>query len=456
QGRQEQQSLQRDWEAEWWPLGIRPAEPPVMKQWLARVDSLLAGVREARLAQAQVTHLAADHTAHRQTLAVQLADGNPAAEKNTPQADLPSLSTLLAACEQGIEQEEQRRNRQVQWQQACDEASERIDRQQDSLATIEAHLATWGEEWQQAIAGLGLGTQAHPEEALETLEQLALFFEKYDASEEKRRRLWGMDKDRDEFGEQVFAFAAGIGCDCTGQPPERIAEQLYQGLSQAREARAKLEKMRDAEKVTREALHEADITRQAAQQRLAELQALAQVSDEAGLQQAGEQSGARRTLQRQLEALEQELRRNGDGLTLAALEQEAAVVDLDTAAAALEPVDGVLDALYRQRDSLRDQRQTLQNRMEAQAGGAAAADAAEEAEQHLASLSAGAEQYLRLKIAALMLGQRIEAYRQQNQAPVLSRAGGLFACLTLDAYAGLRDELGTDDKPVLLGLRPDN
>ncbi|MEB4589474.1 hypothetical protein VSS37_00640 [Candidatus Thiothrix sp. Deng01] len=115
-----------------------------------------------------------------------------------------------------------------------------------------------------------------------------------------------------------------------------------------------------------------------------------------------------------------------------------------------------LAELSRQRDGLRDQRQTLQDTIAAKDGSAAAAVAAEEAEQYLASMIAGTEQYLRLQIAALMLGQQIEDYRRKHQTPVLQRAGGLFQRLTLDAYTGLRDELGDDGRPILLGVRPDN
>ncbi len=67
-----------------------------------------------------------------------------------------------------------------------------------------------------------------------------------------------------------------------------------------------------------------------------------------------------------------------------------------------------------------------------------------------------AEQYLRLRIAALVLEQRIEDYRKKNQAPVLARAGELFSKLTLGSYANLRDELDETGKPILLGVRPND
>ena len=55
-----------------------------------------------------------------------------------------------------------------------------------------------------------------------------------------------------------------------------------------------------------------------------------------------------------------------------------------------------------------------------------------------------------------ILEQRIEEYRQKNQAPVLARAGKLFAKLTLGSFANLRDELNESGMPILLGVRPND
>jgi len=94
--------------------------------------------------------------------------------------------------------------------------------------------------------------------------------------------------------------------------------------------------------------------------------------------------------------------------------------------------------------------------MQARDGSDKAAAASEEAEQHLAVMVSGVEQYLRLQIAARILEQHIEAYRQKNQAPVLARAGGLFETLTLGSFADLRDELNPSGTPVLMGVRPNH
>jgi uncharacterized protein YhaN len=138
------------------------------------------------------------------------------------------------------------------------------------------------------------------------------------------------------------------------------------------------------------------------------------------------------------------------------LEQEAGALDADAVEDELERVSTELKDSQANRDTLRDQRQTVQNEIQSKDGSATAAEASEEAQQQLATMVSGIEQYLRLQIAALILEQRIEEYRRKNQAPVLSRAGELFARLTLGSFANLRDELGDSGKPILLGVRPDD
>jgi uncharacterized protein YhaN len=58
-----------------------------------------------------------------------------------------------------------------------------------------------------------------------------------------------------------------------------------------------------------------------------------------------------------------------------------------------------------------------------------------------------------VRVAEVLLAREIERYRERHQAPVLARAGALFARMTLGAYSGLRVGYGDDDQPVLLCLR---
>ncbi|MEB4590674.1 AAA family ATPase [Candidatus Thiothrix sp. Deng01] len=323
-----QQRQQQDWESVWQPLQVEAGTPREMKQWLNRVDKVLSGIRAAKEQQSHAINLAGEYDFHQAAIAAHLAGFDPALD---PQG--MGLGAMLAICEQRIEQEEQLANRQQQLQAALADADSRIARTQESNRLIAEDLSVWGQEWLQAIEGLGVKADAYPEYAVETLTQLEAFFHKFDAATEKHNRIYGMDIVERDFEQQVFAFVDEIGRDKGGHSASILATQLHQDLNKAREAKAKLEKIREAEKAEQETIREAEVTFASAAAQLASLKALAGVENEAALLKASEDSRHKRTLQHKLAALEQELMRNGDGLSLDGLEQEAAAADTD----ALEP-----------------------------------------------------------------------------------------------------------------------
>jgi len=282
------------------------------------------------------------------------------------------------------------------------------------------------------------------------------FFEKYDKSEELRRRIYGIDQVSEQYDQKVLAFADGIDFKVKDRKAVTVAAQLNRELTEAREARAALSKIKTQEKEITAEIEDADLTIRATQEQLAALRDQARVKTDEELESTWERSCATRGLQQRLETVEQELTRNGDGLSIQELEQEADELDADVIEDGLLRISTELKDLQSERDTLRDQRQTVQNEIQAKDGSDMAAGASEEAEQHLATMVSGVEQYLRLQIAALILEQRIEEYRRKNQAPVIARAGDLFMKLTLGSFANLRDELNESGKPILLGVRPND
>ncbi len=71
------------------------------------------------------------------------------------------------------------------------------------------------------------------------------------------------------------------------------------------------------------------------------------------------------------------------------------------------------------------------------------------------SRSAGAEEYVRVRSAALLLQWAIERYRREKQAPLLKRAGQLFMTLTSGSFSDLALAFDENDHVHLTGLRPD-
>ncbi|MDA3869969.1 MAG: chromosome segregation protein SMC, partial [Gammaproteobacteria bacterium] len=77
-----------------------------------------------------------------------------------------------------------------------------------------------------------------------------------------------------------------------------------------------------------------------------------------------------------------------------------------------------------------------------------------EAQSRLASVNADAENYVRVKLASLILRDQIERYRAENQGPLVERASECFAMLTRNSFAGLKTDFNEKDEPVLVGIRP--
>ncbi len=86
-------------------------------------------------------------------------------------------------------------------------------------------------------------------------------------------------------------------------------------------------------------------------------------------------------------------------------------------------------------------------------------DRAAEAEAQMQSLLArvrgDVDEYVRLRLASVLLKRAIERYREKNQGPVLQLASRTFAALTRGSFSGLRADYDERGKPVLVGIRAD-
>jgi len=449
--KQAQADLDARWAAIWKPLHVAAGTPREMKQWVLKAERLIEKSLAAKETSAREQKLKQECDHLKRVMSQQIAGFDPSADIQGK-----SLEALISLCEQRIETEKESRDKRQTIAHSLKDLHIRLKRTRDDLKTVESDLITWTGEWEKAVSGLGLKSDAHPETAMETFDLLVSFFKKFDQSEELRKRIYGMDKVNEEFHRRVHEFAAGMEMITEGRDALTIAAQLHRDLNAAREARASLIKIKDQMDEKKQEINDVTITIRRSQEKIKELKTRAGVDTMEELAAAGEKSTQKRDLLKQVEALEQELNRNGDGFGIEALEQEVNRSDIDGIEGEIDRLSSELKELHAERDTLRDRRQTIQHEIRQKDGSAAAAKAFEEAEAHLSSITENAEQYLRFQIAALILEQQIEAFRKENQAPVLSRAGDLFSTLTRGAYAGLRDELDPSGKPVLLGVRPDD
>ena len=442
--------LENAWQAVWEGIVGKVGTPKEMKEWLQRVEQLLQKAGQLDKARAEVRSQEAMQTSHIEVLTAEL-------EKLGQQQELKAeeLESLLARCEQLASQQETATRRRDEFKGSLQKLELQLKGATDARRQANHDLKQWEVTWAEAVDGLGLGTNPHTELALATMEKLEELFGELKDADIAHKRIYGMDKDEERFTAAVTQLAQRIGLDVGEQTPAEVTQSLVKQLGKAQADTASLQKLRARISELEEEVVEARQDIQLANQSLAALRVEAGVSSDEELGPVEERSQQKRQMTSRLVTLQQQLHQSGEGHSIDELEKEARELDVDQVGDELSQLDTRLSDLASERDAMRDQRQALLVQIQSLDGSSKAAEAAERAEQLLAGIIPDAEQYLRFTIARLILEEQMERYRQDNQTPVLRRAGELFAKLTLGSFSGLRDEVDDKGKPVLLGVRPD-
>jgi uncharacterized protein YhaN len=445
-----QAQLEIAWQAAWKGIAGKVGTPKEMKEWLQRLEQLLQKAGQLDSARADVRALEATQTSHLEVLTAELKKlGQPGG----PRAE--GLESLLARCEQLASRQETATRRQGEFKASLQKLEPQLKGATDARRKADDDLQRWEKNWAEAVDGLGLGTNPHPELALATMEKLEELFEELKEADIAHKRIYGMGKDEERFTAAVTQLAHRIGLDVGEQTPAEFTQSLGRRLGKAQADSASLEKLRAQISELEEEIAEARQDIQLSEQSLAALRVEAGASSDEELGPVEERSLQKRQLTSRLETLQQQLHQSGEGHSIDEMEKEAREMDADQVGDELSQLGTRLADLASERDAKRDHRQALLVQIQALDGSSKAAEAAERAEQLLAGIIPDSEQYLRLTIARLILEEQMERYRQENQTPVLRRAGELFAKLTLGSFSGLRDEIDDKGKPVLLGVRPD-
>ena len=434
-----------EWHATWAPSRIEPADPETMNVWLvARMDVLEAADAMADAERRQIS-LATRRAAVRALLAKAAAGGLPTDGDDRLAPLLRAAEHLLHAGQEAVTAAKGARERASAAAVALEDAARELNQAKDKRAD-------WEVEWASALDAATLPPGLAPTDAEAALsawdEVAAAAKERNDA----RRRVAEMAAFTDGFADQGAALCARVAPDLAKSSATDAVRTLVQRLAAAR-ARAR-DQARQAEAVDRLATQIAERAAeyQEAERSLAALRAAAGASDDAVLDDAIAKAERAQALADRRDAAERRLRADGDGLPLEALEHEAIGADPDAIAA---EVAGVLDELgsIDNRNAERRQREgALVRELAAMEAGHDAAEAAQRAVDSAATAATIAARYARLHVARTLLGAALARFRAEQQAPLLRRAGTLFAALTVGRYARLEAAEDDDGKQVLIAV----
>ncbi len=439
-----------EWKTAWAPAGIAPLTPREMRAWLEQYGKILQRLEKMGEQRALIEKLQGRIDEHRGELNrhLEALGEKPATEDET-------FGQLVDRCETVQEGLEKLARRHGELEAKVAAMADEIKAHAQAQADTEQRLADWRKEWSETVKTLGLGEKTTPDEVIVTLSKFDELFKKIDDCDSLEQRIFGINRDAEQFSADVKALIGHVAPEWERLTPDQAAAQLSSELNRAREAATRYAQIaREIEQKNR-GLREAEKEIALATEKINGLcrQAGCETPDE--LEAREKLSSEFQELKQRIQDLETDIVERGGGATLQQILQEVETVDADVLNAQIEELRETLDELKRQQTELDEKVGSLRSELGRIDGSAAAAEAAEEAQGVLASIRDHVEDYVKLRLASLVLKQAIENYRAKNQGPLLERAGTLFSRLTLGSFSGLKTDYGENDEPVLQGVRPD-
>lgn len=303
-----------------------------------------------------------------------------------------------------------------------------------------ASYEDWELEWTRALSACRLDTFVKSvddaEQALQKVEVVRANLEK--AAATKKDRIDTMSADLEKF--RVLAEEVVCRLEATelrGAEPRLVAAQLSARLADAWAAMQRREAAEESLAKAAGQLREAEQTVEQIQAKVAPLLKAAGVDKLDDAAPLVERSDLWRALNLRHEQARQLLTQDSDGLGLEAVVAEVDACDLGQLAAELAITSDALEATQPLLTELAEARVRAEQAVKAISGGSDAAAAESRRNEALADMAEASERYIKVATAVTLLTWAIDRYREQKQGPMLSRAGAIFAKLTLGRYSKL-------------------
>lgn len=325
----------------------------------------------------------------------------------------------------------------------------------EEIRGAETRRAEWQRSWSESIESLGVSGGASPDEAMVVLDALSEYGRLVEQGESLQRRIDAMRRDSDEFVNVVAGLVGAHLPELGAFAPAEAAARFVRARDEAVAAEKERTRLGREIDERRARLAKLEIAERDADDEVAALLRAARVNDLDELEAVERKSVLERELRSELGRVETRLLELCEGASLDDLVHDAAAVDLDVERNRLDELRTAIDELTEELQRGAARLATIEagvSRLERPE----AADAANELSACVTRLKRHTRDYLRLKLASALLDREVERYRQENQGPLVSRAGELLPTLTLGRYAGLTVDFGSDDdEAALYAVRQD-
>jgi uncharacterized protein YhaN len=442
--------LEESWKAVWRGMDISPLPPREMSAWIEKASRLREKAVRGDELRGRADALQRIRETQRRNLSSALAAcGQP---QTVEQSELRPLLDHGESCLRSIEQTASRRAALKQNVSELEDSQRQLDRE---VARAEEELCSWSSEWARLMRELGRGEKATPGEISDYLQAISDGLKLVDEARQLQLHIDGIDQEAEGFERDVNALMLRLAPSLAHRPVGEAILQLDSHLTAQREAKSRLEELHKQARQAEGEVREADAVIRASDDVLSELCRQAGCNSADQLQAVEQRFLEHKRLGEQLREVETELVEGGDGLSVEALETEAAEVERDSVLAELTDLYQRIDQELRpKREELFEQKLSAEREFHSMAGTDEASALAEQAQQTLSELRGHAENYVRLRLAARVLRDEIEGFRRKHRDPILTRASVYFRNLTCGSLTAVETDFDESDRPVLVGVRP--
>ncbi len=424
----------REWQALTAALGLPGLALADAQAWMARREQALAAAaaRDDRELDLRQEVEAAQATTN--VLTAQLVQVGLVVPEDS------GLSALLVQAETLVSETDSANTRRMQLHRQLDAARGAMNRLKAASDSANTAYQEWENKWSVAVESAALSdyvkTVADAEQALARVETVRQNLDK--AAATKRDRIDTMNRDLMQFEEKAKELARALG---VAELDDADARQVVRALSpRLREAEAGHSRRSAADASLRLANERRDGARRDVERvnaKVAPLLAAASVQTLSDAVPLVERSDMKRRLDLEIEQARAAIAQGSDGLGLDAVVAEVESGDLVQVAAELSTTDDSLEQVQAELTRLAEERLRTEQAVQAIGGSNDAAAAESRRQEALASMADASDRYIKVTAAAKLLTWAIDRYREQNQGPMLARAGTIFATLTLGQYSKL-------------------
>ena len=444
--------LEAQWQRLWTEAPFEPLAPEFMLEWLDARRTILDLVEKRNGAAARITALQKEEAKACASLTAELASLG----ENASTLEGKSLRVVLEAASAV----QQRHEKRAESRKAAAEQIRKLQageaRKQTALQEPQDAWTLWQSQWTSSLEPLAFTTDTTPEivsDQLDVIDEMRGVAN--DINQLKLDRIAKIERDMEGFARSVTELVNAVAPELAGEQPEDAVLQLEKRLEDAKHIRDQQTEKDKTIASLGKRIEECKKAQKTAQQVIEMLQELAGAEGPDQLKEVIRISRLWCELDAEHANLESTLSAEGDGLPLTALREECAEADLDQIAAREQTLQNEMKDLHNRLTPVTEQRAQARQTFEAISGDGRAAQAAAARQEALASMRDVSEQYVRVRTAATLLQWAIDRYRREKQAPLLKRAGQMFATLTLGSFTDLRVEYDDQDNARLAGIRLD-